>query len=396
MVLPALAAEAAGPASLVAWLVLLFFSVPVAATFAALGARHPDGGGVATFVTRAFGPRWAVPVGWWFFAAVPVGVLSGALVGGNYVAATLGRGPGTALWVAMVILAAAFATNYAGLRLTGRVQLVMVVVLAVFLLVTVAVSAPAARLENFTPFAPHGWMAVGAAATVLFYAFSGWEAASHLSAEFSDPRRQLPHATALTLALVCVLYLTLAVTTIAVLGDRAAGTAVPLSLLLEVTLGPGGRTVTAVAALVLSLVAVNTYLAGGARLGAALGRDGAMPRALAKGAGVGDVPRRSLTVHLALCLIAGVVATASETDLDTLMRTTSACLAAVSFAGMAAALRLLPTRTVTWYGALGGLVFTGLVLVFCGELLLVPLVLGAGALLWPGPRRITRPQEFGS
>ena len=43
--LPALAIDAAGPASLLAWAALLVISVPLAATFAALGARHPDGGG---------------------------------------------------------------------------------------------------------------------------------------------------------------------------------------------------------------------------------------------------------------------------------------------------------------------------------------------------------------
>jgi amino acid efflux transporter len=44
LALPALAASAAGPASLLAWLALLLFCVPVAATFAALGARYPDSG----------------------------------------------------------------------------------------------------------------------------------------------------------------------------------------------------------------------------------------------------------------------------------------------------------------------------------------------------------------
>jgi amino acid efflux transporter len=39
--LPALAIDAAGPASLLAWAALLVISVPLAATFAALGARHP-------------------------------------------------------------------------------------------------------------------------------------------------------------------------------------------------------------------------------------------------------------------------------------------------------------------------------------------------------------------
>src|SRR5689334_24691368 len=42
--LPALAVHAAGPASLLAWAGLLLLSIPLATTFAALGARHPDGG----------------------------------------------------------------------------------------------------------------------------------------------------------------------------------------------------------------------------------------------------------------------------------------------------------------------------------------------------------------
>nr|WP_221380669.1 amino acid permease [Actinoplanes polyasparticus] len=381
MVLPALAARAAGPASILAWVVLLVFSVPVAAAFAALGARHPDGGGVATFVSRAFGPRLAAPVGWWFFFVVPVGVLAGALVGGEYVAAALGAGPATALWIGVAILAAAFGTNYVGLHLSGRVQLAMVVVLTVLLLVTVIVTAPTSRAVNFTPFAPHGWAAVGAAATVLFYAFSGWEAASHLSAEFRDPRRHLPLATGLTLVLVSLLYLSLTITTVGVLGVGAAATSVPLSLMLEAAFGPAGRVVTAVAAVFLSFIAVNTYIAGGARLGAALGRDGALPRALAKGGTAGDVPRRSLTVQVALCAIAVFVTWQLTIDLDGLMRVTSACLAAVSFAGMAAAHRLLPRGSLSWYGALAGLAFTALVLVFCGLLLIIPIVLGLGALV---------------
>jgi amino acid efflux transporter len=64
--LPALAAEVAGPASLLAWLALVVVSAPLAATFAALGARHPDAGGVSTYVRLAFGEQAAAVVGWCF------------------------------------------------------------------------------------------------------------------------------------------------------------------------------------------------------------------------------------------------------------------------------------------------------------------------------------------
>jgi amino acid efflux transporter len=62
--LPALAAQIAGPASLLAWLLLIALSVPLASTFAALGARYPDSGGVSTYVRTAFGGRAAAVVGW--------------------------------------------------------------------------------------------------------------------------------------------------------------------------------------------------------------------------------------------------------------------------------------------------------------------------------------------
>jgi amino acid efflux transporter len=67
-------------------------------------------------------------------------------------------------------------------------------------------------------------------------------------------------------------------------------------------------------------------------------------------------------------------------DLDALMRATSACLAAVTFAGTAAAVRLLGDRPALRAGAVLAAAFTAVVLVFSGVLVLIPVVLGAAAL----------------
>ena len=77
--LPALAAEVA--ASLLAWAALVVLSGPLAATFAALGARYPDAGGVSTYARRAFGPKAAAIVGWCFYFAVPAGAPAAAMFG---------------------------------------------------------------------------------------------------------------------------------------------------------------------------------------------------------------------------------------------------------------------------------------------------------------------------
>ncbi|MFI0216344.1 APC family permease [Streptomyces lydicus] len=379
LTLPSLAAAAAGPASLLAWVVLLAMCVPVAASFAALGARFPDGGGVATYVHRAIGPRAAAVVGWWFYGAVPIGVVSAALIGGKYAADAAGWSDPGATAVAGVVLAGSLVSNAVGLRMSGRVQLLLGGVLAAVLLCAVLAAAPQVSAAHFAPFLPGGWTSVGSAASVLFFAFAGWEAASHLSGEFADPARDLPRVTRRTLAVITVLYLGLAVTTIGALGPAAARTDTPLTELLARSAGSAARPVAAAAALFLTFGAVNSYLAGASRLGAALGRDGAAPRWLAKGGAPGEVPRRSLAVLGGVAVALGAAAGSGGADLDLLMRATATCLAAVTLAGLAAALVLLPRRTPLWCGVCASALLTAAVLAFSGWLLVLPAVLACAA-----------------
>lgn len=172
--LPALAAHEAGPASLVAWLALILLSIPLAATFAALGARHPDGGGVSTYARHAFGPRVATAIGWCFYFAIPVGAPPAAGFAGAYVADSIGGGRQTQLVTAGVLIGTVAVMNWYGIRVSGRVQLVIAAALALLLAVATAVSLPHATTAHLTPFAPHGWAAVGSAAVLLIWAFAGW------------------------------------------------------------------------------------------------------------------------------------------------------------------------------------------------------------------------------
>ncbi|MGW0733237.1 APC family permease [Streptomyces sp. NPDC002851] len=380
LTLASAAAAVAGPASLLAWLGLVAVSLPIALVFAALGARHPDGGGVSAFVQRAFGPRPAAPVGWWFYWAVPLGVPAAALIGGEYVASAAGLGRGAVPLIALLVLAAAWGANLAGLRLSGRLQLLMIALLTLLLGTTIALSSTHMEAEHFTPFLPQGWASVGSAAAVLFFAFAGWEAISHLSAEFAAPGRDLPRATVRAWGIVATLYGGLALVTIGVLGAGAGATTTPLTLLLERSIGTYARPVTAVAALLLTFGAVNTYLAGGARLGAALGQDGAMPRRLVtEPGGESAPPRRSLTLLTAASMVVTAAAAAGAVELETLLRSTSACLAAVTLAGLLAAATLLPRGSLLRTAAVASAAMVTLVLTFCGPYLLLPAALAATA-----------------
>ncbi|GIJ73122.1 APC family permease [Virgisporangium ochraceum] len=380
--LPALAAGVAGPASLVAWLALVVLSVPLAATFAALGARYPDAGGVSTYVRYAFGPRASAVVGWCFYFAVPVGAPAAALFAGDYTADLLGGGRVTATVTALALMAAVTAANLGGVRVSGRLQLGLAGLLLTLLLVATVTSLPHARLDNLTPFAPEGWLAVGTAAALLVWSFAGWEAITHLAADFRRPDRDLPRAAAVAVVVVGVLYLGVAVATVLVLGPAASGSPAPLADLLAVGVGGPARALAAVAAVLLTLGTMNAYYAGAAKLGAALGRDGALPSALAAGSRAGEVPRRSLGVVSGGATLSLAVVTVADVGVRPLVLLTSGCFVLVYALGTAAAIRLLPRGSVTRRLAFVALVAVAALLAATGVYLVWPLLIAAVAVVY--------------
>ncbi|GMA87664.1 hypothetical protein GCM10025868_29140 [Angustibacter aerolatus] len=237
-------------------------------------------------------------------------------------------------------------------------------VLAVLLLAAVVAALPHADRSHLTPFAPHGLASVGPAAAVLVWGFAGWEAVTSLSADYRDPRRDVPRATALAVVIVGVLYLAVVVTSVLVLGPALATSPAPLADLLAVGVGDRARPVTAVVALLLTVAAVNAYFAGGSRLGAALARDGSAPRWLAVERH--GVPLRSLGLVLGGSLLTTAVITSLDVDLHSAMLLTTGSFTLVYVIGVAAALRLLPRGTWAHRTALLSLVAVVGLLVLTG------------------------------
>ncbi len=283
LILPGLAATEAGPASVVSWALVSLLGIPLALTFAALASRHPDAGGVATFVSRAFGPGLGAAAGWFYFIAAATGQVIVPLTGAYYVADPLGLGTGATFLVAGAVLMFGVGANLLGLRVGGRVALLLSAGVALLLLAAAVLALPRMSAENWAPFAPNGWGAVGSASVLIFFAFFGWEAIAHLSSEFRDPERDVPRATLYAVGLVTLLYVGVAVATV---GTGTYGTPeidrVSVARLLGDSLGVGAANVAAFMALMISLGTSNAFVAAASRLGYALARDGSFPRTLAR------------------------------------------------------------------------------------------------------------------
>ena len=381
LLLPGLAAEVAGPASVLAWAALLALSVPLAITFAVLGVRQPEAGGTAAYARAAFGPRAGAVTGWWFLAGVVIGAPAVALIGGFYVSELLGAGREAAVAAAAAMIAGVLAANRFGVQATARLQLGLAGVLAALLLVAVVSALPESRAEHWTPFAPHGWTAVGEAASLLMLSFIGWEAVSHLAGELRDPDRQLPRAIFAALAVVVVLYLGLAVATVGALGT-AAPSDVPLADLMAAGLGETGRTVTAGLAVLLTMGTMNAYVAAAVKLAGALAEERSAPPALGRtpvALGLLAAVAAALLVPLAL----------GELSLQGLLKACSASFVAVYVAATAAGVRLLSGAARRCSAvALAAVV---VVFAFFGWFLLIPAVVAAAVLLRPPARTTLAP-----
>lgn len=371
LVLPSIAAETAGPGSLLAWLLLVVLSAPMALTYAALCVQRPDSGGFSDSIERAFGPRCGSVAGWLFLAQVPTGTVVAAQIAGQYGASVVGGSEGLASVLGGGLVLLAYALNFVGLRVSATAQLVTLAVITGGLSVIVVQALPGVEPAAFTPLLPHGAGAVGVAAVQLFWAFVGWEAITPLAKEFKQPR-DIWRASVLAVVGVGVVYLALAVATV---GTHAYGaslkTQTPLVFLARDVFGPHGARIVGVAGFLLCFIPLNAYVAGTSRLVYALGERGQLPRWLG-GLSANGVPRPALLALAGVCVAALTVSLFTRLRIADLLPYSTSSFLATYVLSMAAAIKLLRRPMTVLAGVslvacVGVLRFAGPQLVWIGS-----------------------------
>lgn len=277
---PGIALERAGPASLVAWGLLTAAAFPIAGVFARFSAQYPSAAGVAFMVRKAFGWRPGMAVGLLLvlinWTANPIL----GLVAARYFAALMGwEGHTTILLVGFAVMSLGVVLNVLGIRIASRVQLALVISLIVGLLTVMVVSLPAAQGDHLTPFAPHGWSAIGGAILAGFFSFFGWENVSHAADEVRDPHHSYPRAAVWAPLIIGALYCSLALIVVLVISDTADVDRVAvLDALLRVSQGEDAARLGSALAVILLIVTTNAWVMGASRLTYALARDGVIPK----------------------------------------------------------------------------------------------------------------------
>jgi amino acid transporter len=341
--LPAAVAAILGPAAILAYLVCGLAIALVLTCFVEIGSQVTRSGGAIAYIEDGFGPM-AGFVGWVIYAILfcvasdaaialvlvdVIGSVVPALDGGLVRAATL-----------VVLFAGPAAVNILGVRLGVRVAVAVTAAKLAPLLLMIGAGLLAMHWSELRWTEWPSAARVGEASLLLFFAFSGAEAALTPSGEIRDSARTIPRGILGGTAALIAIYVSVQVVSQGVMGAELARTTdAPLAAVAGRLFGPTGWQLI-VACMV---VAIFGTLAGdmlaSPRAVLPVAERGVLPRVLAR------VHPRFHTPHVAIAAYAGVACLLALTGaFEPLAVLASVSLLLVYLVVCVAALKLRLTR----------------------------------------------------
>jgi APA family basic amino acid/polyamine antiporter len=288
-----------GPAIIISFVLAGITCAFSALAFAELASSIPVSGSAYTYSYATLGEIAAWIIGWDLILEYAVSVAAVAVGWGQYfnnladslfgftlpdsLAAPPGDGGSFNLPAVFIVLTIT-AVLCIGIRESARFNTIMVFIKLAVLAFFVVVGVTAFSGGNLKPFAPEGVDGVVTAASVIFFAYIGFDAVSTSGEETKNPGRDLPIAIIGSLAIATTLYIVVSVVAVGALPfNELKGAEAPLTTVIKDGVGlDWAGNIISFGALVAITSVVLTILYGQTRIMFAMCRDGLMPRNFAK------------------------------------------------------------------------------------------------------------------
>jgi amino acid transporter len=253
--LPNKAMALIGPASLLVMIFDMFLVLAITFCFAEASGLFKDNGGAYIYAKKAFGNFFGYEVG---FLSWMTRIIAYATMSVGFATALAGVFPslGTPLMkdiIVTVILVLLAIVNLLGLELYKIVQNAATIAKIIPFILFIGMGIFYIQPANFEPFFPGGTYTpgtFGAAAVMLFFAFTGFESIAIAAAEMENPQKNLPKATLVTIFIVSAIYLLLLTCAIGIMGYGLADTKAPVQEAFGRIAGTFGTTIVAAGTLV--------------------------------------------------------------------------------------------------------------------------------------------------
>ena len=340
------------------WILGGIVSLCGAACYAELGTLIPRGGGDVVFQQAAFGRSIAAASGVVVFVvsfAASIAAMAAAL--GTYQLPVLldAAGAGVDLGasvrglpiagsavVGIGVVALTTGINLLGARVAARLQAVLALIpvlslsgLAFAALAGAPVTAPP------PPPSPPADTTILEAFLAVYFSYAGWPTVVYIAGEVKKPDKVLGVATLGGAGLVTILYLLVGGGLITAFGmDGLSALGESGTALARALLGPRAEVVMASLIAIAILASINGTVLAGARIAAAMARQGVLPASLGRLQGPGQAPRRALLVQAGLAT--AYICTGTFTSI---LATSGVAMMLIGTVTVTAALRLRVTAT---------------------------------------------------
>jgi APA family basic amino acid/polyamine antiporter len=279
-VVTGIAAASAGSALIVSMLIAATISIFTALSFAELTTWQPKEGSVYEYAYQLISPFTGFLTGWmWIIsntfagAAVSIGFAS-------YLTAVLPSLPIN--WIAAIICIAFTALNLYGIRESALINNILVTAKLLILAFFIILGLTHVNTANFTPFAPFE-AGVFYGAFYIFFAYGGFARVAVISEEIKDPKRNVPRAIILSLAISTIIYIIVGAVAVGLVGaQQLAQSNSPLKDAIAKTGISAAAYIVSLGGLLATASVLLTSVLGVSRMTYAMARRNDLPKALSE------------------------------------------------------------------------------------------------------------------
>jgi len=236
-------------------------------------------------------------IGWLLEVMAVLAAAAVAIGFGNYAQAVTGVAPAISAGALLVVMGT---VAWLGVRETIAVTVMLTLIEAAGLLLVITVGIPHIGAHSLTETA-NGIGGVLAGASLVFFAYTGFEQVVTLADETHDPTRTIPRALLLAIGLTTTLYIAVSVVAVSVLPwQELAASQAPLA---DITRAAAGDRLADAIIFIALFATANTVLlllATGARLAWGMARQGLLPPPFLY------VDRRRQTPTVAIAAVTGI------------------------------------------------------------------------------------------
>jgi APA family basic amino acid/polyamine antiporter len=347
------AGDVAGPAGSISFVIAAIGCGFAGLCYAEFASTVPVAGSAYTFSYATFGEFIAWIIGWDLILEYALGAATVAKSWSKYlgqVFEAVGL-PGTTSvelgavsfnWGAVLIIAALTVILILGIKLSSRVSTIITGIKVLVVLFVIVLGATYIKAVNYTPFIPpaeppkpsasglessvlalvlgndgstYGVFGLLAGASLVFFAFIGFDAVTTTAEETRNPQKDLPRGILGSLAVVTVLYVATSLVLVGMTNyttlKTPPGSEDTATLATAFTLvgADWASTIISVGALAGLTTVVLVLMLGQSRVFYAMSRDGMLPRGLARTGRYGTPTTITIIIGVLCALIAGFVPT---------------------------------------------------------------------------------------